>query len=105
MPEECVRKALALLVKAGRMDLVRQEALGPLRPARCGGVWRRGTRQAECGSGTLAGAAGRIPSAGVRTGWRKAADAPKGRCGGMGFTPTGAAVSGSSVRDHQVCGR
>ncbi|KAJ1139115.1 hypothetical protein NDU88_005492 [Pleurodeles waltl] len=33
MSEECMRRALALLEKAGRMDLVRQEALGPLRPA------------------------------------------------------------------------
>ncbi|KAJ1144860.1 hypothetical protein NDU88_011154 [Pleurodeles waltl] len=38
MSEACVWRALALLEKAGRMDLVREEALGPLRPARelCG---------------------------------------------------------------------
>ncbi|KAJ1216134.1 hypothetical protein NDU88_003740 [Pleurodeles waltl] len=33
MAEEKVRKALALLEQAGRMDLVRPEALGPLRPS------------------------------------------------------------------------
>ncbi|KAJ1107714.1 hypothetical protein NDU88_005103 [Pleurodeles waltl] len=44
------------------------------------------------------GAAGWITSAGRRTGWREAADAPAGWCGGKGFAPTG----GSSVRAHQV---
>ncbi|KAJ1182338.1 hypothetical protein NDU88_007530 [Pleurodeles waltl] len=34
MSDEYVRRALALLAKAGCMDRVKQEALGPLRPAR-----------------------------------------------------------------------
>ncbi|KAJ1154290.1 hypothetical protein NDU88_007043 [Pleurodeles waltl] len=34
MSDECVRRALPLLEKAGRMDVVQQEALGPLRLAR-----------------------------------------------------------------------
>ncbi|KAJ1129022.1 hypothetical protein NDU88_007393 [Pleurodeles waltl] len=40
MSEECLQRPLALLKKAGRMDLVWQEALGPLRLARraSGGV-------------------------------------------------------------------
>ncbi|KAJ1137904.1 hypothetical protein NDU88_004300 [Pleurodeles waltl] len=34
MSEECVRRALALLEKAGRMNLVRHATLGLWRPAR-----------------------------------------------------------------------
>ncbi|KAJ1142542.1 hypothetical protein NDU88_008856 [Pleurodeles waltl] len=34
MAEECMRRVLALLMKAGCMDLGKQEARGPLRPAR-----------------------------------------------------------------------
>ncbi|KAJ1160493.1 hypothetical protein NDU88_000995 [Pleurodeles waltl] len=34
MADKCVRRAWALLVMAGRMYLVKEEALCPLRPAR-----------------------------------------------------------------------
>ncbi|KAJ1097543.1 hypothetical protein NDU88_002661 [Pleurodeles waltl] len=34
MSDNCIQKALALVEKAGRMDLVNVVALGPLRPAR-----------------------------------------------------------------------
>ncbi|KAJ1089163.1 hypothetical protein NDU88_002314 [Pleurodeles waltl] len=61
---------------------------------------------------------GWIPSSGVRAGQRQAADAPKGRCGGMGFVPAGVAVPGeqrpgtsgmrqvmgASSSRHGVCG-
>ncbi|KAJ1185175.1 hypothetical protein NDU88_001969 [Pleurodeles waltl] len=44
MEGEYLQAALSLLKKAGRMDLVRQEALPALRPA---GRWRRGSRPQE----------------------------------------------------------
>ncbi|KAJ1159648.1 hypothetical protein NDU88_000153 [Pleurodeles waltl] len=147
-----MRRALALLEKAGCMDLVRQEALGPL-PARkaSSGVAaavlacsppRSGSRSVQWDGGSVEeaffqpgtldlrwqdvedlggeepgkqsaargpwqeekegpGAAGWMPSAGGRAGRREAADAPKGRSGGMGFAPASIAVPGEQRPGRQ----
>ncbi|KAJ1177304.1 hypothetical protein NDU88_002563 [Pleurodeles waltl] len=52
MAEDKVREALALLEQSGRMDIVRSQALGPLRPPRraSAGVWPRLWRVRLCGS-------------------------------------------------------
>ncbi|KAJ1141871.1 hypothetical protein NDU88_008199 [Pleurodeles waltl] len=121
MAEDKVRKALALLEQAGRMDLVRPEALGPLHPARRASAGVAAAVMAcsppraaitvsqvrRGGRGELLvarepwreekvgpGAACRIASAGVRRGRRKAADASAEWCGGTGFAPAGAATQG-----------
>ncbi|KAJ1150279.1 hypothetical protein NDU88_003074 [Pleurodeles waltl] len=95
MEGDCVRKALALLEKARRMDLVKREALteegdhgraepGEQRVALI--PWREEKVEPR--------AAGRSSSTEGPARKKGAADAPKGRCGGMGFAPAGTAALG-----------
>ncbi|KAJ1157798.1 hypothetical protein NDU88_010497 [Pleurodeles waltl] len=123
MEGDCVKKALALLEKARRMDLVNREALSALRPARKAAQWvaaavlacspphspiraeqEGNRRRAEPGEPRAAlipwreeqtepRAADRSSSTGGQAKRILAADAPEGRCGGMGFAPAGIAAS------------
>ncbi|KAJ1179049.1 hypothetical protein NDU88_004288 [Pleurodeles waltl] len=116
MDGDCVKKPLALLEKAGRMDLVNREARKaaqgvaaavlacspPRFPIRAEQEGNRG--QAEPGEPRAAlipwrkeksepRAAGRSSSTGGQVKRILATDAPKGRCGGMGFAPASVAAS------------
>ncbi|KAJ1082599.1 hypothetical protein NDU88_002764 [Pleurodeles waltl] len=124
MAEDKVRVALALLQQAGHMDLVRPEVLAAERPVRraSAGIAAavlacsppRADFDEEEPDGQCAarspwqerkagpGAAGRMTASGRRGGWREAADAPTGWCGGLGFAPADAAARGSSVRARHV---
>ncbi|KAJ1131997.1 hypothetical protein NDU88_010327 [Pleurodeles waltl] len=110
-----VWEALALLQQAGRMDLVREEALAPGHPARraSAGVAAAGIQdpldfeEEDPGEQDAArspweeakagpGAASRMSSVGWHGRRRVAVDASFGRCGGVGFAPRRRCLGGAT---------